>query len=70
MTMTITGLHVYLDQRLMQQPNHQRVVRLLREMDCHCHADRRVTTIYPAHERRADSLIPPSLAHILRQVVH
>lgn len=67
--MTINGHHVYLDERLLQQPNHQRVVRLLHEMDCQCHAERRTLTVYPARERRADSVIPPSLAHILRHVL-
>lgn len=58
--MNIDGHHVYFDQRLMQQPNHQRVERMLREMDCQCHAERRATSIYRPRDSRS---VQPLLVH-------
>lgn len=39
--MIINGHHVYFGERFMNEHNHQRVVRLLREMDVLPHLDRR-----------------------------
>ena len=39
--MMINGHHVYFGERFMNEHNHQRVIRLLREMDLSTHLDRR-----------------------------
>ena len=55
MNMNIQGWDVYLSPAFMRQSNSQRVVRLLREMRCTMHADRRVQDLKTAINRRAGS---------------
>ncbi len=57
--MNIQGWAIYVSQAFRRQSNSQRVVRLMREMRCEPHADRRVKDIQPAINRRVQS--PPSL---------
>ena len=57
MNMNIQGWDVYVSQAFMRQSNSQRVVRLLREMRCAMHADRRVQDLKTANNRRASSAL-------------
>lgn len=57
MNMNIQGWDVYVSQAFMRQSNSQRVVRLLREMRCAMHADRRVKDLQTAINRRAGSAL-------------
>ncbi len=57
MNMNIQGWDVYVSPAFMRQSNSQRVVRLLREMRCAMHADRRVQDLKTAINRRASSAL-------------
>ena len=50
--MNIQGWDVYLSQAFFRQSNSRRVVRLLREMRCVLHEDRRIKVVKTAMRRR------------------
>ncbi len=60
----IHGRDLYWDERCLRQPNAQRVVRLLHEMQCTSHIDRRLDNLSPQTERRAPGLLA-GLRHLL-----
>lgn len=58
--LTINDHNVFLDENSLHQPNEGRVMRLMREMQYTCQADRRVEPVRAQHERRAqDATISP-----------
>ncbi len=59
---SIYGRDLYWDERCLKQPNAQRVVRLLHEMQRTSHIERRVDTLTYDTERRAPGLLA-SLRH-------
>ncbi len=63
---SIHGRDLYWDERCLKQPNAQRVVRLLHEMQRSSHVDRRVDTdnLTPESERRAPGLLD-GLRHLV-----
>ncbi len=65
--MTIDGHHVFFDDKFTQQPNHARVARLLRELDCQVHAERRSTRIYITRNRHTEQPLLAHWAQALRQ---
>ncbi len=67
--MTFDGHHVFLDEKFTQQPNHQRVARLLREMDCRAHTERRSTRVYKTPDRRSEPSVFAHWAQILRNAL-
>lgn len=67
--MSINGHHVYWEDGFTQQQNHQRVVRLLREIDCQSHGDRRQTAVYKTHERRGGQSLLAHLSQGLRKLL-
>ncbi len=67
--MKIDGNHVYFDEKARQQPNHARVVRMLRQMDCEVHAERRSTNIYTNRDRRTGPSALALLTQTLRQAL-
>ena len=54
---SIHGRNLYWDERCLKQPNAQRVVRLLHEMQRSSHIDRRLDNLSPHIERRAPGLM-------------
>ena len=69
---SIHGRDLYWDEHCMRQPNAQRVVRMLHEMQRSSHIDRRlddvtpVTPVSPEFERRAPGLLA-GLRHLLEK---
>ena len=64
---SIHGRDLYWDEQCMRQPNAQRVVRMLHEMQRSSHIDRRlddVSPVSPEFERRAPGLLA-GLRHLL-----
>lgn len=61
---SINGHDLYWDERCLKQPNAQRVVRMLHEMQRSSHIDRRLGNSTPETERRAPGLLG-SLRHML-----
>ena len=53
--MNIQGWDVYVSQAFIRQSNGQRVVRLLREMRCVLHEDRRTKVVKTTLRRRTAS---------------
>ena len=60
---SINGRDLYWDERCLRQPNAQRVVRLLHEMQRTSHIDRRLDNVSPQTERRATGLLA-GLRHV------
>ena len=61
---SIHGRDLYWDERCLRQPNAQRVVRLLHEMQRTSHIDRRLNDLSPRTERRLAGLLA-GLRHFL-----
>jgi hypothetical protein len=61
---SINGHDLYWDERCLTQPNAQRVVRLLHEMQRTSHIDRRLDNLTRQTERRAPGLLA-GLRHLL-----
>ncbi len=70
MTMTINEHQLFWDDGFLRQQNHQRVLRLLREMQYTSHADRRHLSQSPESERREDHSVLPHWSEKLWQTLH
>jgi hypothetical protein len=68
--MTINEHQLYWSQGFLQQQNHQRVLRLLREMQYTSHADRRGVQQQPANDRREESSVVSRWTDRLWQTLH
>ena len=63
---SIQGHDLYWDEHCLRQPNAQRVVRLLHEMQRTSHIDRRLNDSSPQPERRLSGLLA-GLRHFLEK---
>lgn len=68
--MTINEHHLYWNDGFLHQQNHQRVLRLLREMQYTSHADRRCARQRPERERREEPSVLSRWSDKLWQTLH
>ncbi len=68
--MTFNQHELYWNDGFLKQPNHQRVVRLLREMQYNSHADRRCSQKQPENDRREDHSVLSRWSEKIWQTLH
>jgi hypothetical protein len=68
--MTFNEQNLYWNEGFLKQPNHQRVVRLLREMQYASHAERRSVDQGLENDRRAKHSVLAWWTEKLRLAIH